>query len=202
MFMVLVGRKAPDFNCSAVLANGELVNNFNLQKTIKNKIGILVFYPLDFTFVCPSELIALHHRIPQFKQRHAEVIAISIDSIYTHNAWRNTPIQLGGIGKVDFTLVADLDHKICQAYGVEHPELGIALRATLIIDKGGLVRHQGVNDLPLGRNIDELIRLVDALQHHEKYGEVCPAGWNKDRKAMVASTEGVTDYLAHHANEL
>lgn len=200
--MVLVGRKAPDFNCSAVSANGEFINNFNLQKTIKNKLGILVFYPLDFTFVCPSELIALHHRIPQFKQRNVEVIAISIDSIYTHNAWRNTPIQLGGIGKVDFTLIADLDHKICQAYGVEHPELGVALRAAFLIDKEGIIRHQGVNDLPLGRNIDELIRLVDALQHHEQYGEVCPAGWNKDRKAMVASTEGVTDYLAHHANEL
>ena len=200
--MVLVGRKAPDFNCGAVLSTGEIINNFNLHKTIKKKIGLLFFYPLDFTFVCPSELIALHHRIPQFKQRNVEVIAMSIDSLYVHNAWRNTPVQLGGIGKVDFTLATDLDHKVCQAYGVEHPELGIALRATFIIDKDLTVRHQSVNDLPLGRNLDECIRLIDALQHHEQHGEVCPAGWNKGNKAMVATTEGVADYLANNSKDL
>lgn len=200
--MVLVGRKAPDFNCGVVLSTGEIINNFNLHKTIKKKIGLLFFYPLDFTFVCPSELIALHHRIPQFKQRNVEVIAMSIDSLYVHSAWRNTPVQLGGIGKVDFTLATDLDHKVCQAYGVEHPELGIALRATFIIDKDLTVRHQSVNDLPLGRNLDECIRLIDALQHHEQHGEVCPAGWNKGNKAMVATTEGVADYLANNSKNL
>jgi peroxiredoxin 2/4 len=200
--MVLVGRKTPDFTCSAVLASGEIINNFNLNKAIHKKIGLLFFYPLDFTFVCPSELIALNHRIEQFKQRNVEVIAISIDSQYTHNAWRNTPLELGGIGKVDFTLIADIDHKICQSYGIEHPELGVALRGAFIVDKTGIVRHQIVNDLPLGRNIDELIRLLDALQHHEAHGEVCPAGWHKGNKAMTASPEGVANYLTHNAKNL
>jgi peroxiredoxin (alkyl hydroperoxide reductase subunit C) len=200
--MILVGRKAPDFTSGAVLSNGEIINNFNLSKAIKKKYSLLFFYPLDFTFVCPSELIALNKRIAQFKQRNVEVIAVSIDSQYTHNAWRNTPVELGGIGKVEYTLVSDLNHKICQAYGIEHPELGIALRGAFIIDKEEIVRHQTVNDLPLGRNIDELIRLIDALQHHEQHGEVCPAGWNKGNKAMVASPEGVADYLAHNAKIL
>lgn len=200
--MVLVGRKTPDFTCSAVLASGEIINNFNLNKAIHKKIGLLFFYPLDFTFVCPSELIALNHRIEQFKQRNVEVIAISIDSQYTHNAWRNTPLELGGIGKIDFTLIADIDHKICQSYGIEHPELGVALRGAFIVDKTGIVRHQIVNDLPLGRNIDELIRLLDALQHHEAHGEVCPAGWHKGNKAMTASPEGVANYLTHNAKNL
>ncbi len=200
--MVLVGRQAPDFTAAAVLSNGDIINNFNLSKAIKKKVGLLFFYPLDFTFVCPSELIALHHRMPQFKQRNVEVIAVSIDSQYTHNAWRNTPPELGGIGKVDYTLIADLNHNICQAYGIEHPELGIALRGALIIDKEGIVRHQTVNDLPLGRNIDELIRLIDALQHHEQYGEVCPAGWNKGSKGMVPTPEGVTNYLANNSKNL
>jgi peroxiredoxin (alkyl hydroperoxide reductase subunit C) len=200
--MILVGRKAPDFTSGAVLSNGEIINNFNLSKAIKKKYSLLFFYPLDFTFVCPSELIALNKRMAQFKQRNVEVIAVSIDSQYTHNAWRNTPVELGGIGKVEYTLVSDLNHKICQAYGIEHPELGIALRGAFIIDKEEIVRHQTVNDLPLGRNIDELIRLIDALQHHEQHGEVCPAGWNKGNKAMVASPEGVADYLANNAKIL
>ncbi|MGD0466174.1 MAG: peroxiredoxin [Gammaproteobacteria bacterium] len=200
--MILVGRKAPDFTSGAVLSNGEIINNFNLSKAIKKKYSLLFFYPLDFTFVCPSELIALNKRMAQFKQRNVEVIAVSIDSQYTHNAWRNTPVELGGIGKVEYTLVSDLNHKICQAYGIEHPELGIALRGAFIIDKEEIVRHQTINDLPLGRNIDELIRLIDALQHHEQHGEVCPAGWNKGNKAMVASPEGVADYLANNAKIL
>lgn len=200
--MVLVGRQAPDFTTAAILANGEIINDFNLYKTIKNKYTLLFFYPLDFTFVCPSELIALHNRIQQFKERNVEVIAGSIDSHYTHNAWRNTPIEHGGIEKVNFTLIADLNHKICQSYGIEHPEAGIALRGAFIIDKNKIVRHQTVNDLPLGRNIDELIRLVDALQYHEQHGEVCPAGWNKGHKAMVASADGVASYLGNHAKGL
>ncbi len=200
--MILVGRKTPDFTSGAVLSSGEIINNFNLTKAIKKKYGLLFFYPLDFTFVCPSELIALNKRMAQFKQRNVEVIAVSIDSQYTHNAWRNTPIELGGIGKVEYTLVSDLNHKICQAYGIEHPELGIALRGAFIIDKEEIVRHQTVNDLPLGRNIDELIRLIDALQHHEQYGEVCPAGWNKGFKAMAATPEGVADYLANNSKNL
>ena len=200
--MVLVGRQAPDFTTAAVLSNGEIINDFNLYKNIKNKYALLFFYPLDFTFVCPSELIALHNRIQHFTERNVEVIAGSIDSHYTHNAWRNTPIENGGIDKVNFTLIADLNHKICQSYGIEHPEAGVALRGAFIIDKNKIIRHQTVNDLPLGRNIDELIRLVDALQYHEQHGEVCPAGWNKGTQAMVATPDGVASYLGMHAKAL
>jgi len=200
--MILVGRQAPDFTSAAVLANGEIINDFSFYKTIKNKYALLFFYPLDFTFVCPSELIALHNRIQQFQERNVEVIAASVDSHYTHNAWRNTLVENGGIGKINFTLIADLNHTICQSYGIEHPELGVALRGAFIIDKNKIVRHQMVNDLPLGRNIDELIRLVDALQYHEQHGEVCPAGWSKGNKAMAATPEGVASYLGNYAKGL
>lgn len=198
----LVRRTAPDFTAAAVVANGDIVNKFNLSEAIKDKYGLLFFYPLDFTFVCPSELIALNARMGEFKKRHVEVIAVSIDSQYTHNAWRNTPVKNGGIGSVGYTLVADIDHSICQSYGIEEPEIGVALRGAFLIDKLGIVRAQLVNDLPLGRNIDEIIRLVDALQFHETHGEVCPAGWKKGDKGMKASSEGVAHYLANHCEKL
>lgn len=198
----LVGKKAPDFTAAAVLANGEIVGDYNLQKSLNGKYGLIFFYPLDFTFVCPSELIALDHRVKQFKALNVEVVAVSIDSQFTHNAWRNTPIDKGGIGQVEYTLVADVKHEICQAYGVEHPEAGVALRGAFIIDSRGVVRAQVVNDLPLGRSIDELIRIFDALQYHEVHGEVCPAGWQKGDKGMVATTEGVANYLEVNAETL
>src|SRR3989338_3091842 len=176
---VLVGRQAPDFTVPAVLGNGEIVEQFNFSKAIKGKYALVFFYPLDFTFVCPSELIALDHAMPEFKSRGVEVIAVSIDSQFTHNAWRNTPVDKGGIGHVKYTLVADITHFITQSYGVEHPVAGVAFRGTFLIDKQGMVRHQVVNDLPLGRDMDELVRIVDALQFHEEHGEVCPAGWKK-----------------------
>jgi peroxiredoxin (alkyl hydroperoxide reductase subunit C) len=196
---VLVGHKAPEFNAAAVSAGGEIINDYGLPK---NKYALVFFYPLDFTFVCPSELIALNNRIKEFAKRGVEVIGVSIDSQFTHNAWRNTPVEKGGIGPVGFTLVADINHSICQAYGVEHPLAGVALRGAFLIDKQGLVRSQIVNDLPLGRNIDELIRLVDALQYHEEHGEVCPAGWNKGEPGMKASTTGVAQYLEENAENL
>lgn len=199
---VLVGRKAPEFSSPAVLASGEIVNEFHLSKASKDKYVLLFFYPLDFTFVCPSELIALNHRIDEFKKRGVEVIGISIDSHYTHNAWRNTPTDKGGIGHVNYTLVADINHNICQAYGVEHPVAGVALRASFLIDKQGVVRAQLVNDLPLGRNIDELIRLVDAIQFNEEHGEVCPVNWHKGKSGMKPSPKGVADYLTEHAESL
>ena len=198
----LVGKKAPDFTAAAVLANGEIVGDYNLQKSLNGKYGLIFFYPLDFTFVCPSELIALDHRVKQFKALNVEVVAVSIDSQFTHNAWRNTPIDKGGIGQVEYTLVADVKHEICQAYGVEHPEAGVALRGAFIIDSRGVVRAQIVNDLPLGRSIDELIRIFDALQYHEVHGEVCPAGWKKGDKGMKASPSGVAEYLANHSEKL
>jgi peroxiredoxin (alkyl hydroperoxide reductase subunit C) len=193
---ILVGRPAPDFTAAAVLPNNNIVDSFQLSEAIKGKYGIVFFYPLDFTFVCPSELIALNHRMAQFKERNTEVIGVSIDSQFTHHAWRNTPVDKGGIGQLDYPLVADVRHSICQAYGVEHPEAGVALRGAFLIDKAGVVRAQLVNDLPLGRNADELVRLVDALQFHEKHGEVCPAGWNKGDKGMSPTPEGVASYLA------
>ncbi|AUD79210.1 alkyl hydroperoxide reductase [Kangiella profundi] len=199
---VLVGRKAPDFTAAAVLGNGEIVEDFNFAEATKGKPTVVFFYPLDFTFVCPSELIAFDHRLDEFKKRGVEVIGVSIDSHFTHNAWRNTDIKNGGIGQVGYTLVADVKHEICQAFDVEHPEAGVAFRGSFLIDKDGVVRHQVVNDLPLGRNVDEMIRMVDALQFHEEHGEVCPAGWNKGDKGMDATPEGVAKYLSESADKL
>jgi peroxiredoxin 2/4 len=199
---VLVGRKAPDFTAPAVLADGKIVDSLNFHTTRQNKHAVIVFYPLDFTFVCPSELIALSHRAAALKERNVEVFTVSVDSHFTHNAWRNTPVDKGGIGPVNFTMVADLSHAIQQAYGVEHPTAGIAFRATFLIDSHGMVRHQVVNDLPLGRDMDELIRVVDALHFHEQHGEVCPAGWKKGKQGMKASPQGVAQYLAKNSEEL
>lgn len=198
---VLVGKKAPDFTVPAVLGNGDIVDEFSLSETIKGKYGLVFFYPLDFTFVCPSELIALDHRMDEFKARGVEVIGVSIDSHFTHNAWRNTDVNNGGIGAVKYTLAADMNHDICKAYDVES-EGGVAFRGAFLIDKEGMVRSQIVNDLPLGRNMDELLRLVDALQFHEEHGEVCPAGWQKGDKGMDASPGGVASYLSENADKL
>ena len=199
---VLVGRPAPDFTAAAVLGSGEIVDTFNLATAIKGKPAVIFFYPLDFTFVCPSELIAFDHRMEEFTKRGVEVIGVSIDSQFTHNAWRNTPVDKGGIGQVKYTLVADVKHEICKAYDVEHPEAGVAFRGCFLVDKEGQVRHQVVNDLPLGRNVDEMIRMIDALQFHEEHGEVCPAGWSKGEKGMTASTEGVAAYLKDNSDKL
>ncbi|MBM4207064.1 MAG: peroxiredoxin C [Gammaproteobacteria bacterium] len=198
---VLVGKQAPDFTVPAVLGNGEIVNSFNFSSEISGKYAVLFFYPLDFTFVCPSELIAFDHRIDDFKSRNVEVVGVSIDSHFTHNAWRNTPVNKGGIGAVRYTLAADLTHSIAKDYDVESP-IGVAYRGSFLIDRNGLVRHQVVNDLPLGRNVDEMIRMIDALQFHEEHGEVCPAGWNKGDAGMNASPDGVAAYLDKHADKL
>lgn len=199
---VLVGRKAPEIKSAAVMGNGEIVDKFSLYDSLKGKYGLIFFYPLDFTFVCPSELIALDHRLDEFKKRNVEVIGVSIDSQFTHNAWRNTPVEKGGIGAVGYTLVADVNHATCRAYGIEHPVAEVALRAAFIIDKEGVVRSQIVNDLPIGRNIEELIRLVDAMQFHEEHGEVCPVNWQQGKSGMKASSEGVASYLAENAANL
>jgi peroxiredoxin (alkyl hydroperoxide reductase subunit C) len=199
---VLVGKQAPDFTVPAVLGNGEIVDSFNLSDAIQGKYAVIVFYPLDFTFVCPSELIALDHRMDDFTSRGVEVIAVSIDSHFTHNAWRNTPIAEGGIGPVNYTMAADMAHSIVKAYDVEAQAPAVAYRGTFLIDQAGLVRHQVVNDLPLGRNMDEIIRMVDALQFHEEHGEVCPAGWKKGDLGMNASPEGVAEYLGSNAENL
>ena len=199
---VLVGRPAPDFTAAAVLGNGEIVDEYTLSENIKGKPAVVFFYPLDFTFVCPSELIAFDHRYEEFQKRGVEVIGVSIDSQFSHNAWRNTSVEDGGIGQVKYALVADVKHEICQAYDVEHPDAGVAFRGSFLIDKEGLVRHQVVNDLPLGRNIDEMLRMVDALNFHEEHGEVCPAGWEEGKKGMDASPEGVAAFLSENAEGL
>jgi len=199
---VLVGRDAPDFTASAVLGNGEIVDNYNFQEAVKGKYAVVFFYPLDFTFVCPTELIAFDKRLDEFKKRNVEVIGVSVDSQYVHNAWRNTPVDKGGIGAVGYTLVADLTHVIAKAYDVETPNQAVAFRGSFLIDKEGVVRHQVVNDLGLGRNIDEMLRMIDALQFNEECGEVCPAGWNKGDAGMKGTPDGVASYLSGHAKEL
>ena len=199
---VLVGKTAPDFSAVAVMGNNEINETFNLKKYIAGKYAVIFFYPLDFTFVCPSELIAFNHRLDEFRKRNVEVIGVSIDSQFTHLAWKNTSVDKGGIGQVQYPLVADTKHEICKAYDVEFDEKGVAFRGSFLIDRAGIVRHQVVNDLPLGRDIDEMLRIVDALQFTEEHGEVCPAGWSKGKVGMKASTEGVAQYLANHSKEL
>ncbi|MES2662351.1 MAG: peroxiredoxin C [Pseudomonadota bacterium] len=198
---VLVGQKAPDFTVPAVLGNGEIVDSFNFKHATKGKFALVFFYPLDFTFVCPSELIALDNRMHDFKSRGVEVVGVSIDSHFTHNAWRNTPIEKGGIGPVKYTLAADITHQIARDYGVESAG-GVAFRGAFIIDQEGTIRSQIVNDLPLGRNIEELVRLFDALQFHQEHGEVCPVNWKKGDKGMTASPAGVAGYLAENGKGL
>jgi len=197
---VLVTREAPDFVAPAVMPDGVIKEDFKLSD-LRGKYVVLFFWPLDFTFVCPTEIIAHHKRIEQFNALNVAVVGISIDSQFTHFAWRSTAIDDGGIGAVHFPMVADVKHEITRAYGIEHPD-GVALRASFLIDKAGIVQHQIVNNLPLGRNVDEMIRLVEALQFTEQYGEVCPAGWNKGETGMKPTTEGVAAFLSKHAEDL
>jgi len=197
---VLVGKAAPDFTATAVLGNNE-ITDITFSKVTKGKYAVVFFYPLDFTFVCPSELIAFNHRLEEFKKRNVEVLGVSIDSQFSHLAWKNTPVEKGGIGNVGYTLVADVKHEICKAYDVES-DGGVAFRGSFLIDRAGVVQHQVVNNLPLGRNIDEMLRMIDALQFTEEHGEVCPAGWSKGKAGMNASPDGVAKYLASHAKEL
>jgi peroxiredoxin (alkyl hydroperoxide reductase subunit C) len=199
---VLVGKEAPDFTASAVMPNNEINDKFNLKSYLKGKVGVLFFYPLDFTFVCPSEIISFNNKLAEFKSRNVEVIAVSVDSKFSHLAWKNTPVNNGGIGQVQFPIVSDLTKQIARDYDLLIEAAGVALRGTFLIDKKGIVRNQVVNDLPLGRSIDEALRIVDALNFHEEHGEVCPAGWNRGSEGMVASTEGVAKYLGKNAGKL
>ena len=197
---VLVGKPAPDFTATAVMGNNE-IKDITLSSFTKGKYTVLFFYPFDFTFVCPTELIAFDHRLDEFKKRNVEVIGVSIDSEHTHLAWKSTPVEKGGIGPVRYPIVADVRHLIARAYDVESTG-GQAFRGSFLVDTGGIVRHQVVNDLPLGRNIDEMIRMVDALQFNEEHGEVCPAGWTKGKAGMKDTAQGVAAYLSAHAKEL
>ncbi len=210
---VLVGKNAPDFSATAVMGDNSFDDKFNLNNflgikkdangkvTKKGKIGVLFFWPLDFTFVCPSEIIAFNNRLKEFKLRKAEVIGVSVDSHFTHLAWKQTPVEKGGIGNVQFPMVADLTKDIARNYDVLLNN-AVAFRGTFLIDGNGVVRHQLVNDLPLGRNVDEALRMVDALQFFEEHGEVCPAGWNRGDDGMKADAAGVAKYLKKNATKL
>ncbi|MCW8902889.1 peroxiredoxin [Sedimenticola sp.] len=196
---VLVAKPAPDFTAQAVMPDNSFADL--TLSSYQGKYVVLFFYPLDFTFVCPSELIAFNHRLEEFKKRNVEVIGVSIDSHFSHLAWKNTPVNNGGIGNVQYPLVADISKEITNAYDLNTGP-GIALRGSFLIDREGVVQHQVVNNLPLGRNIDEMLRMVDALQFTEEHGEVCPAGWKQGEAGMKGSTEGVAEYLAEHAETL
>jgi peroxiredoxin 2/4 len=194
----LVTKQAPEFTATAVMPDNSMKPDFKLSD-YRGKYVILFFYPLDFTFVCPSEILAFDKALPAFKAKNCEIIGVSIDSQFSHWAWKNTPVQQGGIGNIQFPLVADLDKNISRQYGVLL-DAGIALRGTFLIDPEGVVRHAVVNDLPLGRNTDEALRMVDALQFHEKYGDVCPANWEEGKEAMKPTAAGVADYLSKHSS--
>ncbi len=197
----LVTQTAPDFTAPAVLPNNEIDPAFNLKSYLAGSYGLVFFYPLDFTFVCPSEILAHDHRIKALAEKGVKVVAVSVDSHFTHLAWKNTPVDKGGLGNVQFPMVADLTKSIARSYGVLIND-AVALRGSFLIDKNGTVQVAHVNNLPLGRNVDEMLRLADALQFHEEHGEVCPAGWQKGKAGMQASPEGVAKYLAENAKDL
>jgi len=192
----LVTKLAPDFTATAVMGDNTF-KELTLSE-YRGKYVVLFFYPLDFTFVCPSEIIAFDRKLDEFKARNTEVISVSVDSHYTHFAWKNTPVNKGGIGMVRFPMVADLNKKIASEYGVLSNG-AVALRGLFLVDKNGIVQHELVNNLPLGRNVDEAIRMVDALQFFEMHGEVCPANWRKGDEGMKPSADGVASYLAKHS---
>jgi peroxiredoxin 2/4 len=197
---VLVTKEAPDFTATALMPDGSFKSDFKLSALRGQKV-VLFFYPLDFTFVCPSELLAFHNRIKEFQSRKTQVVGCSVDSQFTHLAWTNTSVEQGGVGKLGYPLVADLNKNIARTYDVLLND-AVALRGSFLIDEQGVVRHEVVNDLPLGRNIDEMIRMIDALDFHKQHGEVCPAGWTKGKQGMKPSKEGVATYLAANAAKL
>ncbi len=192
----LVAKPAPDFTATAVMPDSSFKADFKLSD-YRGKYVVLFFWPLDFTFVCPSEVLAFDKALPKFRAKNTEIIGVSIDSQYTHYAWRTTPVEQGGIGPVQFPLVADLTKQISRDYGVLFDD-AVALRGLFLLDKSGVVRHALVNDLPLGRNVNEALRMVDALQFHEEHGDVCPANWQEGDEGMTPTAEGVASYLAKH----
>ena len=209
--MGLVGKKAPNFSATAVVNGGDFQENFSLEQYIGKKKVVLFFYPMDFTFVCPTELLAFQEKLAEFEKRGVAVVGCSVDSHFSHWAWLNTPKDKGGIQSVTYPLVADFAKTISMNYGVlageytwdEDGSWGfegapVAYRGLFLIDEEGTVRHELINDLPLGRNVNEALRVIDALAHNQKFGEVCPANWNEGDDAMTASSDGVADYLSKH----
>lgn len=198
---MLVTNYAPKLEGTAVLADGSIDEKFKLYDNIGKKGAVVFFYPKDFTFVCPSEIIAFDHRMKDFEEREISVIGVSCDNEFCHFAWRETPINEGGIGRVNFPLVADMKKQWAREFDVLFDE-SVALRGSFLLDADGRIRHAVINDLPLGRNIDEMIRMVDTMLFTNEHGEVCPAGWHKGDEGMKDTTEGVASYLAKHNEEL
>ena len=205
---ILVGRKAPVFTTQAVLQDGEVVGDYDFGDAINGKYAVLFFYPLDFTFVCPSEILAIANRTEHLREAGCEIVGVSVDSHWSHNAWRNMPVDQGGIGAVPFTLAADMTREISTAYGIladssdSYYPMGVSMRATFVIDQSGVVRYQVVTDEPLGRNMDDVVRMVEALQFFEKNGQVCPAGWQSGDGGMINTPDGVASYLSENADKL
>lgn len=198
---MLVTKKFEDFTAKAVMPDNTINESFTLSENMGENGTVLFFYPLDFTFVCPSEIIAFDKRLAEFVSRGIQVIGVSVDSEYSHLAWKKTKVEDGGIGNVQFPIVSDLTKEIAYNYDVLLDE-GVALRGSYLIDADGTIRHAVINDLPLGRNIDEMIRMVDTMLFTNQHGEVCPAGWNKGGKAMTATPEGVAKFLADNSGQL
>lgn len=198
---VFVGKAALDFTAKAIMPDNSIDLEFNLQKYAKGHRVIIFFYPLDFTFVCPSEIIAFNNRLGEFNDRRTKVVAISVDSEFSHLAWKNTPYNKGGVGNIQIPMVSDINKNISKAYNVLNDD-GISMRGTFIIDEQFIVRHLLVNDLPIGRNVEEAIRVIDAINYHEENGEVCPAGWHKGDEGILPSHKGIADYLSSNADKL
>lgn len=201
--MILVNHQAPNFTAAAVLDNGEIIENFILQDYIQKKEAVIFFWPMDFTFICPSELIACNKRYNEFQKKDVKIVGISIDSVFVHKAWRNLPIEKGGIGTLKYPMISDIKRDIMKKYGIEHKNKGVALRASFLVDKLGIVRHQVINDLAFGRNFDEMLRMIDALQFHEaNNGLLCPAQWNKTQQGLKPSQDAVTEFLSNNYTQL
>ena len=195
----LIAKQAPEFNAKALTSDNKIENDFSLNQYL-GKYVILFFYPMDFTFVCPTEILAFNEKFEEFKKRNAEVVAVSVDSVYTHLAWKKTPVEEGGIGQINYPMVSDIKKEIGNSYGVLIDD-EVALRALFLIDRDGIVRHYLINDNSIGRSVDEALRILDAVRHFDEHGKVCPANWTEGETSMEASTEGVVDYLSKYASK-
>jgi peroxiredoxin (alkyl hydroperoxide reductase subunit C) len=199
--VAFVSKEAPNFVAKAVLQDNSINYEFNLKEYAKDSKCVLFFYPLDFTFVCPSEIIAFNNRLDEFEARNTKVVGVSVDSHFSHLQWKSTPYNKGGIGDLQYPLVSDLCKNVSRSFNVLNED-GVALRGTFLIDEHFIIRHISINDLPVGRNVDEILRIIDAIDYHEENGEVCPAGWMKGKEGMTATKEGVIDYLTSNADRL
>lgn len=197
---LMVGQEFPRIPVPAVLPSGEIVDEFKWWEGAESRYTVIFFYPLDFTFVCPTEIVAFDKAVPAFLEQECRLIGGSVDSVFSHHAWRSTPLAKGGIGEVGFPLISDLQRKLSDELGILNAG-GVTYRAAYLLDSQGVIRHMVVNDLPLGRSVSEMLRMVDALRFHEENGEVCPANWHRGDEAIAATQDSVSNYLARHGQE-